>query len=90
MAGEADIMLQHLTQGSRIVITETPKRISKKLTLYRDDSTAQVVFENVKTWFWTANNTVLVISLYDGDEGTSHHYVHWPRERFCWFKAQSA
>jgi hypothetical protein len=32
--------------------------------------------------------TVLVISRYDADEGDGHHYIHWPRERFCWFKDQ--
>lgn len=67
-----------------------------KLTLYRDDSTAQVVFEHVKHWFWTANNTVLVIAqLSPPAPGATptrppgqnlHHYIMWPRERFCWFK----
>lgn len=56
------------------------------LTLYRDDSTVQVVFTRVKSVFWTANNTVLVISRYSADEGSEHYYIHWPRERFCWFK----
>lgn len=58
----------------------------RKLTLYRDDSTSQVAYDRVKTWFWTAGNTVLVISRYDAAEGGEHHYIHWPRERFCWFK----
>ena len=57
-----------------------------KLTLYRDDSTGQVVYEHVKTYFWTANNSVLVISQYDDETKTSHRYIHWPRERICWFK----
>jgi hypothetical protein len=61
-------------------------RQERKLTLYRDDSTSQVVYERVKAWFWTAGNTVLVISQYSGPEGGEHHYIHWPRERFCWFK----
>jgi hypothetical protein len=61
---------------------------ARTLTLYRDDSTVQVVYERVKSVFWTANNTVLVISRYDADEGDGHHYIHWPRERFCWFKDQ--
>jgi hypothetical protein len=30
------------------------------LTLYRDDSTAQVRYENVKTYFFTAGNTVSI------------------------------
>jgi len=58
----------------------------RKLTLYRDDSTTQVVYENVKHFFWNANNTVLVIAQYDDVTPGSHHYIHWPRERFCWFK----
>lgn len=57
----------------------------RKLTLYRDDSTVQVVYERVKATFWTANNTVFVISQFIGD-GPEHRYIHWPRERFCWFK----
>jgi hypothetical protein len=62
----------------------------RTLTLYRDDSTAQVRYERVKSYFFTANNTVLTISRYDADEGDAHHYIHWPRERFCWFKDQPA
>lgn len=62
------------------------ERAERKLTLYRDDSTGQVVFDRVKTWFWTAGNSVLVISRYDEPTGSGHHYIHWPRERFCWFK----
>lgn len=61
-------------------------RAERKITLYRDDSTAQVVYENVKTFFWTADNTVLVISQYTRSYGAEHRYIHWPRERFCWFK----
>lgn len=62
------------------------ERAERKLTLYRDDSTSQVIYDRVKTWFWTAGNTVLVISRYDGETGGEHHYIHWPRERFCWFR----
>jgi hypothetical protein len=40
----------------------------------------------VKSYFFTAGNTVLTISRYDAEEGDEHHYIHWPRERFCWFK----
>lgn len=57
----------------------------RTVTLYRDDSTVQVVYRNVKHWFWTAGNTVLTIAVVDDEQG-NHHYVHWPRERFCWFK----
>ena len=62
-------------------------RKERVVTLYRDDSTVQVVFDRVKTVFWTAGNTILVISRYSGD-GPEHYYTHWPRERFCWFKDQ--
>ncbi len=58
----------------------------RKLTLYRDDSTVQVVYERVKAVFWTAGNTVLVVSQYEAQTGDAHRYIHWPRERLCWFK----
>lgn len=58
----------------------------RTVTLYRDDSTTQVVYENVKHVFWTANSTVLVIAQYSDIKTGAHHYIHWPRERFCWFK----
>lgn len=63
---------------------------SRTLTLYRDDSTVQVVYEHVKAIFWTAGNTVLVISQYTGETPEAHRYIHWPRERFCWFKDSGA
>jgi len=58
----------------------------RKITLYRDDSTTQVIFENVKHFFWTSNNTVLTIAQYINLETGEHKYIHWLRERFCWFK----
>ena len=58
----------------------------RKLTLYRDDSTTQVVFENVKHYFFTADNTVLTIAQFTNTETGEHRYIAWPRERFCWFK----
>ena len=70
----------------------------RKITIYRDDSTTQVVYERVKHIFWTAGNSVLVIAQYDEHDEDfkgikravvkvgSHHYIHWPRERICWFK----
>jgi hypothetical protein len=61
----------------------------RTLTLYRDDSTTQVVFENVKHYFWTANNTVLVIAQYTDVNTGEHRYIHWPRERICWFKSDA-
>ena len=60
----------------------------RTLTLYRDDSTVQVVYERVKAVFWTAGNTVLVISQFTDESTGVHRYIHWPRERFCWFKDQ--
>ena len=59
----------------------------KRLTLYRDDSVTQVVYERVKAVFWTAGNTVLTISQYVSDDG-AHRYINWPRERFAWFKVE--
>ena len=50
----------------------------RTVTLYQDDSAAQVVYENVKHWFWTAGNTVLTIAVVDDEQGP-HHYVHWHR-----------
>lgn len=61
---------------------------NRTVTLYRDDSTVQVIYNRVKSVFWTAGNTVLVISRFNGPETDEHHYIHWPRERFCWFKDQ--
>lgn len=62
----------------------------RRITLYRDDSTSQVVYENVKAHFWTAGNTVLVVSQFTGGPDGEHRYIHWPRERFCWFKDEPA
>jgi hypothetical protein len=67
-------------------ININPQREERVLTLYRDDSTIQVKYDRVKAVFWTANNTVLVISRYVNNEDSDHYYIHWPRERFCWFK----
>jgi hypothetical protein len=58
----------------------------RKVTIYRDDSTVQVVYERVKHVFWTAGNSVLVIAQYKDGESQSHHYIHWLRECICWFK----
>jgi hypothetical protein len=70
-------------RGARIV---ADSRVDRRLTLYRDDSTVQVVYERVKTFFWTAGSSVLTIARYNAESGPEHYYVHWPRERFCWFK----
>lgn len=61
------------------------KETNRIITLYRDDSTVQVEYQWVKATFWTADNSVFVISQYQGADG-AHRYIHWPRERFCWFK----
>jgi hypothetical protein len=62
---------------------------ARKITLYRDDSTTQVVFENVKHYFWLAGNTVLCIAQYTDVDTGAHKYINWPRERFCWFKDEA-
>ena len=59
---------------------------NRTVTVYRDDSTTQVVYENVKAVFWTAGNTVLVISQITDPATGAHQYIHWLRERLCWFK----
>ena len=60
----------------------------RKLTLYRDDSTTQVVYENVKNYFWLAGNTVLSIAVVSDIATGEHYFIRWPRERFCWLKDQ--
>lgn len=60
--------------------------MSRTITLYRDDSTTQVVYDRVKHFFWLANNTVLCIARLHEEGKPDHYYIHWPRERFCWFK----
>jgi hypothetical protein len=60
--------------------------VTRRVTIYRDDSTVQVRYERVKSVFWTADNSVLVIAVFAGPRTKRHHYVHWPRERFCWFR----
>lgn len=58
-----------------------------RVKVYRDDSTTPVVYEDVKHLFWTADNTVLVIAQFtDGPAQEAHHYIHWPRERVCWYR----
>lgn len=56
------------------------------ITLYRDDSTTQVVYRDVKHFFWTAGNTVLTIAQVTDRKTGAHRYIHWPRERFCWYR----
>lgn len=61
----------------------------RKITIYRDDSTTQVVYVNVKHFFWCAGNTVLVIAQITDKRTGKHRYIQWPRERFCWFKDEN-
>lgn len=58
----------------------------RKIIIYRDDSATQVVYENVKHYFFTANNTILSLAQITNKKTGEHRYIHWPRERFCWFK----
>lgn len=59
--------------------------------LYRDDSTTPILYEAVKHLFWTADNSVLVIAQFTNGPGQeAHHYIHWPRERFCWYRLERA
>lgn len=60
----------------------------RKVTVYRDDSVTQVVYENVKHVFWTANNTVLVIGQYTDVATGAHQYINWLREHVCWFRVE--
>jgi hypothetical protein len=46
----------------------------------------QVVYEQVKHLFWLAGNSVLCVAQYTDVSSGEHRYIHWPRERFCWFK----
>lgn len=62
----------------------------RRVVLYRDDSTSQVEYENVKHVFWTAGNSVLVIAQYTDLATGAHRYIHWLRERVCWFKDEKA
>lgn len=60
----------------------------RRLTLYRDDSTTQVVYNDVKHWFWTAGNTVLTIARIIDKATGAHEYINWPREGFKWFREE--
>lgn len=60
-----------------------------KVTIYRDDSVSQVVYENVKHCFWVANNSILVLAQVTNSATGEHRYVQWLRERICWFKVES-
>jgi hypothetical protein len=55
------------------------------IKIYRDDSVTPVVYEGVKHVFMTAGNTILTIAQVTDPATGAHRYVHWPRERFCWY-----
>jgi hypothetical protein len=68
----------------------------KKITVYRDDSTSQVVYENVKHYFFTNEGQVLTIAQLINKPGENpsappgaHRYIHWPISRVCWFKEEN-
>jgi hypothetical protein len=62
-----------------------PTMNGRTLTIYRDDNAIPVIYEHVESAFWTAGNTVLLISQFTDIETGAHKHIHWPRERFCWF-----
>lgn len=57
-----------------------------KVSIYRDGSVTTLEYDKVKHCFWTCNNTILTLARYD-DAG-EHYYIHFPRERFCWYKIE--
>ena len=65
----------------------TPPNAQWLVRIYRDDSLTPVIYTEVKHLFWTCNNTVLVIAQYN-TIGIGHHYINWPRERFCWYQIE--
>lgn len=70
----------------------------KRVTVYREDSVSQVVYENVKHCFWTAGGTVLTIAVVrpTGDDEPrislpgDHYYINWMREKIAWYKEEQA
>lgn len=64
-----------------------PHRVEKRVTVYREDSVTQVVYDRVKHTWWEAGHSIFVISQFTGD-GPEHHYICWPRERIAWFRIQ--
>lgn len=61
----------------------------KRLTVYRDDSTSQVVYDNVKHYFLTGNNTVLTIAQITDASTGAHRYIHLPLSRVCWWREEN-
>ncbi len=60
----------------------------RTVTIYRDDSTSQVVYENVKHAFMTCNNTVLTLAIQPDPKDPWHYYVNWNREKYVWYKEE--
>lgn len=70
-----------------------------RVTIYREGSLTPVVYTDVKHVFWTANNTVLALAIFEESVPTGriidgvaevpeHYYVSWPREQFAWYKIE--
>lgn len=64
--------------------------LNRRITIYRDDSTVPIVYNDVKTFFWTTGNTVLTVARWYAAESDEYYYTHWPRDRFVWFKDEPA
>lgn len=65
--------------------TADERRAFGTVKVYRDDSVTPVVYEGAKHVFWTASDTILTIAQVTNAATGEHRYVHWPRERVCWF-----
>jgi len=65
--------------------------MTETVTIYRDGILAPIEYENVEYCFWTANDTVLTLVIYnhaDSVELPEHYYVGWLREHFVWYKVE--
>ena len=58
----------------------------RRVSIYRDDSTTTVVYDDVKHVWWEAGNSVFVVAYFTDDSRKAHDYAHWPRERICWIR----
>lgn len=64
----------------------TKFRHTRRISIYRDDATTPVIYENVKHVWYEAGNSILVVSQYQNDYNGEHNYFHWPVSRFQWYK----
>jgi len=48
----------------------------KRVTILRNDSTAEVTFENIRHVWWQCGGTILVLSR--GHRGDGRTYIYWP------------